>query len=70
MTVKCGRLINSVSMILRDATYGFLATAQWDKWEEWGRGWSADPHLLEKAWHAWGDRVEPLEPLYPPVTLR
>ena len=67
LTVKCGQLVNTLSSILGGGTYPFLATAQWDKWEEWGRGWDVDTRALEEAWQAWGDRVERLQPLYPPA---
>ncbi len=64
-TVWCGRLVNSVSAILSQGPYPFLANALWDKWEWWGKGWNADTRSLEETWQEWGNKVERLDPLYP-----
>jgi len=63
LTIKCGTLVNSISHILSAATYPFLAVAQFDKWENWGIGWTATANELEQTWMEWGERVKRLRPL-------
>jgi hypothetical protein len=63
LTTRCGTLVNSISQILSDATYPFLAVAQFDKWENWGIGWKATPEELENTWTEWAEKVERLRPL-------
>ncbi len=65
LLVQSGCMVNSVSAILSSAVFPFLATAQFDKWEDWSRGWNVDPRLLEEAWRRWDLRVRRIEPIYP-----
>jgi hypothetical protein len=65
LIIRAARVLNSVSMILRDAVFPFLGYAQFDKWEHWGRGWNVSAATLEAAWKQWQARVERIEPTYP-----
>jgi hypothetical protein len=64
LVIRAGRAVNSVSVILWSAVFPFLAYAQFDKWEHWGRGWNVPPKTLEEAWRKWQGRVERIEPTY------
>jgi AbiU2 len=65
LVVQTGRLVNSVSALLNNAVFQFVAIAQFDKWDHWGKGWSASPGTLEEAWDRWEVRVRRLEPIFP-----
>ncbi len=65
LLVKSGCMVNSVSAILSSAVFPFLAIAQFNKWEHWGRGWNVSSKILEKAWDRWDARVRRIEPIYP-----
>ena len=65
LVVEAAQLVNSISALLVSTVFDFLATAQYDKWEYWGRGWDISSDVLEATWRKWHRRVERLQPLYP-----
>lgn len=67
LVIRAGRAVNSVSALLSSAVFPFLAYAQFDKWEYWGHGWQVQRDILEAAWRKWQERVERIEPIYPPL---
>ena len=69
LTIQCGKLVNSISNMLSDATWPFLPVAQFEKWENWGIGWKATRDELEQVWFDWQMEVERLNPLpMPPAS--
>lgn len=63
LTIQCGHLVNSISNILSDAVFPFLAVAQFNKWDNWGVGWKASRTELDLAWSEWNSKVKRLEPV-------
>ncbi len=68
LVVQACRLVNSVSALLSSAVFQFVA-APFNKWEHWGKGWSASSQTLEEAWDRWEARVRRLEPIFPDLSI-
>jgi len=69
LTLQCGKLVNSISNILADAVWPFLPVAQFDKWDNWGTGWTATQEELSAVWLDWQMQVKRLEHLPMPATV-